>query len=62
MDRYNQCNIFINKSNIHQRDLFQILIHRGIIHRDIGVQRTMLEKMGRSFVNSIQEPLEGTMR
>ena len=31
---------------------------RGLSHKRLGVQRSMLEKMGRSFVLSIQTPLE----
>ena len=33
-----------------------------MIHRNLGVQRDMLEKMGRSFVISIQGPLEDVSR
>ena len=37
---------------------FQILVTYGIRHKDYGVTLGMLELMGKSFVMSIQEPLE----
>ena len=50
--------LFKNYIDMISGVLLQILIKRGMVHRTLGVQRSMLEKMGRSFVLSVQTPLE----
>ena len=39
-------------------NLLQILIAKGFWHNQRGVQRSMLEKMGKSFVLALQSKLE----
>ena len=43
---------YVSQINKTYFNVFQILIRRGIMHRNIGVQREQLEKLRRSFVIS----------